>query len=308
MEISDTIQTARRTMGSVGAFMPGPIIEGIVTAELQRQAVRRLEQAGYRMAWNNEGVADKDGLVQLGLMLANTERMAFGTSVANIWSRAPQTMDVAAASLAEAYPGRFVLGLGVGYEFQAELVGQPWGKPLANIRRYFQRMDVPVPMMRQVPEGGYARILAARGPKMLHLAAEIADGVNVNRVPPEFTTHARDVLGPDKLLVIGVHTILDDDVERARATAQAAASADYVTARVRNLAGLGYSEDELRTGSDRLIDAVTAYGGPARIAARVREHLDAGADHVMIMVQGTDYAAGVDKLLRLAPALSEIDS
>ena len=252
MAISEVIETARQTIGPGGVFMPGPILEGIVTAELRRQAVRRLEQAGYRMAWNNEGVADKDGLVQLALMLADTERMAFGTSVANIWSRAPQAMDVAAASLVEAYPARFVLGLGVGYEFQADMVGQPWGRPLANVRQYFQRMDVPLPM-RQVPEGGYARILAARGPKMLNLAAEIADGVNVNRVPPEFTTHAREVLGPDKLLVVGVHTILDDDVERARGTAQAAANGDYVTARVRNLAGLGYSEDELRTGSDRLL-------------------------------------------------------
>jgi len=306
MANTQIIEEARRTMGPVGAFLPGPILDGVVTAELQRHSVRCLEQAGYRMAWNNEGVADKDGMVQLALMLANTEQMAFGTSVANLWSRAPQTMDVAAASLAEGYPGRFVLGLGVGYEFQADLVGQSWGRPLTKVREYFQRMDSALPM-RQVPEGGYARILAARGPRMLSLAAEIADGANVNRVPPEFTTRARKLLGSEKLLVVGVRTILDEDVERARAVAQAGVRDDYVTSRVRNLSGLGYSEEELRTGSDRLLDATIAYGGPSRIAAKVREHLDAGADHVMIMVQGTDYAAGIEKLIRLAPFLNEID-
>ena len=306
---SDVVTNARRALGPIGVFLPGPVLSSPVPADLQRQAVCRLEGAGYRTAWNNEGVIDKDALVQLGLMLANTERMVFGTAIANIWARAPQTMNLAAASLMEAYPERFVLGLGVGYDFQASIVGHQWGSPLANMRTYIERMDdEQFVQIRQVPQASYARILAARGPKMLALAGEIADGANPNSVPPEYTARAREVLGPDKLLVIGLGTILDDDVERARALARdGVRTAGHVTNAVRNLAGLGYSEEEITTGSDRLVDAITAYGGPAEIEAKVREHLDAGADHVMIMLQGSDYATGVDQLVELAPALTALD-
>jgi probable F420-dependent oxidoreductase len=287
-------------------FLPGPVLDAAVPADLQRESVRRLEAAGYRTAWSNEAVIDKDALVQVALMLANTERMVFGTSIANIWARAPQTMNVSAASLAEAYPGRFVLGIGVGYEFQANIVGQSWGNPMETIRQYFARMDEP-PLMRQVPDAPYARILAARGPKMLALAAEIADGANPNAVPPEYTERARKVLGPDKLLVVGVSTVLDEDRDRGRATARQSVSGEFVVnMHLRNLAGLGFSEEEIRNGSDRLVDALTAHGEPTDIAAKLHEHLDAGADHVMVMLAGTDYAAGVDQLVRLAPALTAL--
>jgi hypothetical protein len=162
----NTVEVAREALGPVGVFLPGPILSGPVPAALQREAVRRLEDAGYRAAWNNEIVYDKDAFVQLALMLANTERMVFGTSIANIWARTPQVAGLAAGALAEAYPDRFVLGLGVGYSVQAESVGQTWGHPLANMRAYFEKMIAPQPM-RQVPEVAYARIMAARRPKML---------------------------------------------------------------------------------------------------------------------------------------------
>ncbi len=306
MTDNEVVAAARRSLGRVGVFLPGPMLAEPVPADLQRESVHRLEAAGYRTAWSNEGVADKDALVQVGLMLANTERMVFGTSVANIRARAPQTMNVAAASLAEAYPGRFVLGIGVGYEFQADMVGQSWSNPMATMRQYFTRMDEPQ-FMRQVPDAPYARILAARGPKMLALAAEIADGANPNVVPPEYTERARKILGPDKLLVVGVSAIMDEDRDRARATARQSVSGEFVVnMHLRNLAGLGYSEEEIRNGSDRLVDALTAYGGPTEIAAKLREHLDAGADHAMVMLHGTDYAAGVDQLVELAPALTAL--
>lgn len=308
MTTADVVDAARSALGPVGAFLPGPILDGAVPAALQREAVQRLERSGYRAAWNNEGVGDKDALVQLGLMLASTERMVLGPSIANIWARSPFTMEVAAASLAEAYPGRFVLGLGVGYDFQAAMVGQPWGSPLRNMREYVNQMDAP-PFMRQVPDTPYARILAARGPKMLALSGEIADGANCNSVPPEYTARARNVLGPDKLLVIGVGAILDDDLERARTAAREGARSIGRFAVVANsLKGLGYSDEEISAGSDRLADALTAYGGPTEIAAKVREHLDAGADHVMVMLHGTDYAAGVDQLVALAPTLHAISA
>jgi len=300
---SATVEAAREALGPVGVFLPGPLLSGPVPAALQREAVRRLEGAGYRAAWNNEIVYDKDAFVQLALMLANTERMMFGTSIANIWARTPQVAGLAAAALAEAYPNRFVLGLGVGYAVQAESVGQPWGNPLVNMRAYFEKMDAPQPL-RQVPDVAYARIMAARRPKMLALAGEIADGANSNMVPAEYTAHARSVLGPDKLLVIGVSTILDDDVERARSSARE--SVQDAAPILQELDGVSFSAEELTTGSDRVVDALVAFGEPSRITARVREHLDAGADHVMIMLSGSDYATGIDQLVELSPALTAI--
>jgi probable F420-dependent oxidoreductase len=304
----ELVEVIRRALGPVGCFLPGPILASTVPAELQRHSVRRLEEAGYRAAWNNEVLYDKDAFVQLALMLANTERLVFGTAIANIWARAPQVANLAAASLAEAYPGRFVLGLGVGYQVQAASVGRTWGSPLANVREYFEQMDAPQ-VMRQVPDVDYVRILAARGPKMLELAAEIADGANPNGVPPEHTVRARKVLGPDKLLVVGVSTILDDDLDRARKAArEATRSMAESGLTLRNLSGLGYSTEDLSTGSDRLADALVAYGGPTEVVAKVREHLDAGADHVIVMLNGSGYATGVDQLVRLAPALSRFNA
>jgi alkanesulfonate monooxygenase SsuD/methylene tetrahydromethanopterin reductase-like flavin-dependent oxidoreductase (luciferase family) len=124
VESSGRVGTGRRALGSVGAFLPNNPGAGLPPVQVQREAVRRLERAGYRATWNNEGVGGKDGLVQLGVLLAATERMTFGSAITNIWARPPQTAHGAAALLADAYPGRFVLGLGVGYPFQAAQVGR----------------------------------------------------------------------------------------------------------------------------------------------------------------------------------------
>jgi probable F420-dependent oxidoreductase len=197
--------------------------------------------------WNNEGVGGKDGLVQLGMLLAATERMTFGSAIANIWARPPQTAHGAAALLADAYPGRFVLGLGVGYPFQAARIGRDYGRPLATIRDYFEQMTAEQPLA-QVPELSYPRILAANGPKMLALAAEIADGAMPILVPPEYTASARQVLGPDKILVVGLTAAVDEDEDRARAVAR-----QYVSETVArpgspyavNLTRLGYAAEEI---------------------------------------------------------------
>lgn len=194
------IDHARRALGPVGVSLPGSLTTS-PPVDLQRDAVRRLEHAGYRAAWTNE-VLGKDAFVQLGVLLAETERLVFGTCIANIWARAPQTMHAAAAQLAEAYPGRFVAGLGVGYPEQAASVGREFGYPLATTRDYLQQMDSPT--WPPAPDVGYPRVIAANGPKMLELAAEIADGAMPAMKPPEFTAQAREALGPDKLLVVGL--------------------------------------------------------------------------------------------------------
>lgn len=248
------VDAARLALGSVGVCLPVSFTSN-PHADSLRDAVGRLEGAGYRAVWTNE-VIGKDALVQLAVLLSACEQMVFGTCIANIWARPAQTMHAAAAQLAQAYPGRFVLGIGVGYPEQAAAVGQNFGSPLATLRDYVNRMDSPT--SPPAPDAPYPRIIAANGPKMLALAGEIGDGALPAMVPPEFTEHARQSLGPDKLLVVGL-SVAPDGVE------------------------------------------------PAGIAAAVRDHLAAGADHVTLLLPiGVEFASGINQLERLAPTLAEL--
>ncbi len=243
------IEEARRALGPVGAFLPFSTAAA-TPMDAQRDAVRQLEAAGYRSAWTNEGVGGKDALVQLAVLLAATERMTFGTGIANIWARSPQTAHGAATVLADAYPGRLVLGLGVGYPAQAASAGRDFGKPLGTMREYLERMSAPTQM--PALDASYVRIIAANGPKMQALARDAADGAMPAMVDPSATAAAREILGPDKLLIVLVRMEL----------------------------------------------------GSTDIAALAREHLAAGADHVPLAAPpGTDFAAGVQQLLQVAPTV-----
>ncbi|MDP9168811.1 MAG: TIGR03620 family F420-dependent LLM class oxidoreductase, partial [Actinomycetota bacterium] len=293
-------QAARRAMGRVGAFLPVTFTE-TPSAGAQRDAVGRLERAGYRCAWTNE-VTGKDAFVQLAVLLAATERMVFGTGVANIWVREPQTASAAAAQLAQAYPGRFVLGLGVGYPQQAASTGRDFGRPLATMRDYQSRMGEQTWPPR--PDAAHPRIIAANGPKMLALAAETADGALPASLPPEHTALARQVLGPYKLLVVGLSVVADPDPVRARDVArQTVATSLRSPAYAKAIASLGYAATEITDVADRLVDAIVGHGHPDAIAGKVRAHLAAGADHVMVMMPGGDFAGGVEHLETLAPML-----
>ncbi|MEV1249537.1 TIGR03620 family F420-dependent LLM class oxidoreductase [Nonomuraea sp. NPDC050022] len=305
MRTTTVVDAARQALGPVGLTLPVSFTSAL-SIDLQREAVERLERAGYHAVWTNEVVGGKDALVQLAVLLAATRRMVFGTGIANVWARSPQTMHGAAAVLAQAYPGRFVLGLGVGYPQQAADTGREFGSPLTTMRDYRERMDSPT--SPPAPDVTYPRIIAANGPKMLALAGEIADGAMPAGGPPEFTAQVRQVLGPDKLLVIGLSVVPGGDRDRARAIAR-----EWVSGSLRQtwyaaaLARFGYSDQEIAEVSDRVVDAIIAHGDPADIAAKVREHLAAGADHVTLMQPiGTDFSVGVDQFERLAPALRDV--
>ncbi|HWC83514.1 MAG TPA: TIGR03620 family F420-dependent LLM class oxidoreductase [Pseudonocardiaceae bacterium] len=305
MGTTGVVAAARRALGPIGVFMPFSMTEP-VPIQRQRAGARRLEELGYRALWNNEGVGGKDSLLQLSLLLAATERMVVGSSIANIWARPPQTMHAGAAMLAEAYPGRFVLGIGVGYPSQAESVGQPWGSPLATLRDYLDRMHLPTQL--PAPTTPYPRIVAANGPKMLALAGDVTDGALPTMVPAGFTAQARETLGPDKLLVVGLSVLSDGDQVRTRELAR-----QFVSGRIerpgspyaKSLIRAGFTETDLTELSDRLVDAVVAHGDPATIAARAGEHLAAGADHVVILPLVYDLTA-FDQYERLAPALTAL--
>jgi probable F420-dependent oxidoreductase len=295
---------ARQSLGPVGVCLPVSFTS-TPQADLQRAAVRRLEDAGYQAIWTNE-VIGKDAFVQLGVLLAAAERTVFGTFIGNIWARPAQTMHAAAAQLAEAYPGRLAVGLGVGYPEQAASVGQKFGSPLATMRDYLDRMDSPT--WPQAPDAAYPRIIAANGPKMLALAGEIADGAMPAGLPATFTAQAREVIGPDKLLVVGLSVIPDADADQAKAAARESVSGRLAApSYAARIAGLGYSAQEIAEVSDRLVDAIVAHGDSTAIAVTVREHLLAGADHVTLLLPiGGEFTAGVDQLEQLAPALAEL--
>jgi probable F420-dependent oxidoreductase len=306
----DAVAAGRRSLGPVGVFLPNSPGSGTQPVDAQRDAVRRLERAGYQAVWNNEGVGGNDGLVQIGILLAATERLAFGSGITNMWARAPQTTHAAAALLAEAFPGRFVLGLGVGYPFQADQVGREFGRPLATTRDYLKQMTAALPFGRPAAVA-YPRILAANGPKMLALAGEIADGALPIMVPTAYTANARQVLGPDKILVVGVAAVVDEDPAQARAAARRYVS--QVLGRpgspyAANLIRLGYTAEDLSAASDEVVDAIIAWGNPDRVAAEVQKHLDAGADHVRLGTTEPDFQASLTVLEQLAPALTSIGS
>jgi probable F420-dependent oxidoreductase len=246
--------------------------------------------------------------VQIAVLLAATERLVLGTSIANIWARPPQTAHGAAALLAQAFPGRFVLGLGVGYPQQAASVGREYGRPIATMRGYLEQMVAPTQF--PAPDVAYPKVVGANGPRMLALGGELADGAMPAMVPPAFTAEARQQLGPDKLLVVGMAFVADADPDQALAAARQRVAGRLAMAGTyaATLAGLGYTGQEITEVADRLVDAVVAHGEAEAIAAKVAEHRAAGADHVMLMPAASDATVGIGELEQLAPALAGLGS
>lgn len=220
------IAGARRTLGPVGAFVG--MTAGSPPVADQRAGVRRLERAGYRALWTNE-IIGADSLVRASLWLAASDHLVIGTCIANIWARPAQTARAAATQISLAYPGRLVLGLGVGYPEQAASVGRDFGSPLATAREYLQQLGDP----------SCPRILAANGPKMLALAGELADGALPAAQSPALTARARAALGADKLLVCYLAVQASDTPATVAAILEQhrAAGADHL------VVGLPYNAD-----------------------------------------------------------------
>jgi probable F420-dependent oxidoreductase len=268
----------------------GPI--GIWTAQFDYQpaakaqeAAAELEQLGFGAIWFPESVG-RESLVNAALLLGATRRIVIATGIANIYARDPVTMTAAQNTLAEAYPARFLLGLGVSHiPLVEQLRGHSYGKPVASMRAYLDGMDR-APYRAAPPAVKPIRVLAALGPKMLRLAAERAGGAHPYFVPPEHTALARKILGSDRLLAVEQAVVLESDSAKAREIARAHTSR-YLTLPnyVNNLRRLGFDEEDLvNGGSDRLLDAIVAWGDMTAVIERVRAHQSAGADHVCVQV------------------------
>ena len=185
-----------------------------------REVAAEIESLGYGAIWVPE-MAGRDPFVSSALLLEATERIVLATGIANIYSRDPLSMACAQSTVTEAYPERFLLGIGVSHQSAVEgLRGQTYGPPLATMRAYLDGMDIGF-YLAEPPTTPNHRVLAALGPKMLELAATRAEGAHPYFVPVEHTAVARAAMGPEAGLYVEQMAVLDDDPTTARATARA---------------------------------------------------------------------------------------
>jgi probable F420-dependent oxidoreductase len=253
-----------------------------------QEAAAELEALGYGAIWFPEALG-REAFSNAGVLLAGTRRIVIATGIANIWVRDATAMANAQRTLAEAYPERFLLGMGVSHAPLVGMRGHDYGKPLTAMARYLDAMDA-TPFLALGPTTPPPRVIAALAPKMLALTAARTWGSHTYFVPPEHTAIARAALGPNAFLAPEQAVVLETDATAARAIARAH-MAMYLTLPnyVSNVKRLGFGDDDVANGgSDRLVDAIVAWGTVDAVAERVRAHHDAGADHVCLQVLDAD--------------------
>jgi probable F420-dependent oxidoreductase len=254
--------------------------------------VPEIEALGFSPMW----LGGSPSLAQARPFLERSRTLTVATGILNVWRHEPADVAAQHAELTSAFPGRFLLGIGVGHpEATSE-----YAKPLAKLREFLDGLDA---AERPVPRE--ERIAAALGPKMLELAARRSLGTHPYFTTPEHTRFARERVGPDALVATELAVVVEPDVEVAREHARAYA-ANYLQRRnyTTNLLRFGFTERDIAGGgSDRLIDAVVPHGSAGAVAEAVRAHLDAGADHVCLQPVGhggtplDDYRALANVLL-----------
>jgi probable F420-dependent oxidoreductase len=275
-----------------------------------RDAAAEIEELGYGAIWYGEAFG-RDTVGQAWLLLSATRRLTVASGIANIAFRDPIAMATAARTLGDAFPGRYLLGLG-GHRVDdtiREWDGYPMparGKAVTTMRAYLDAMDA-VPAHGPAPDPAPPRVLAALGPKMLALAGERAWGAHPYFVSVDHTARAREIMGPDAFLGVEQAVVLDADLARARevATAHVAGYVSMAPHQEANVRRLGFGDADLVAGpSSRLVDAIVAHGDLEAIRKRVHEHFDAGADHVCVQALTSDPTAlPLREWRELAPAL-----
>ena len=277
---------------------------GLSSAADARRYVQAVEELGFGAVWYPEGLGSKEALSQAAMLLGWTERIVVAPGIANIYARDPMAMANGARALAEAHPGRFLLGLGVSHAPNVGIRGGSYGAPVATMRAYLDAMDA-AQFRFPAPESP-PRVLAALGPRMLELAAARSLGAHPYFVPVEHTAFAREVMGPDALLAPEQAVVLASDGDAARAIARQHMRYYLGLDNYRNnLLRLGWAERELEDGgSDALVDAIVACGDVDAVGARIRAHLEAGANHVCVQALGeTPAELALGDLSELASAL-----
>ena len=260
-----------------------------MTASQLTSLVRKVEELGYSSFWFPEAFG-RDPFALAAHLLTVTGRLIVGTGIANVWKREPVTMINAARTLTEMFPDRFVLGVGISHGPLMAQLGIKYEKPVAFMRDYLARMKA-APYTAPRPPADPPIVVAALLPKMLQLAAAETNGTYPVYVTPEQTARMRAAIGRDKWLCVQQVAVLETDAAKARAVARGVL-AFYLTLPnyVRTFRNHGFADaDFVDGGSDRLVDALIAWGDEKSIRARIRAHYDAGATHVclaMVPAQG----------------------
>ena len=250
---------------------------------------QKVEAWGYGALWIPEAVG-REVFSASAWLLANTSRLVVASGIANIYARDSFSAAAAQKGLNEQSGGRFLLGLGVSHIPLVQGVRRhEYGKPIATMRTYLEGISAAT-YKAVAPESPPQTVLAALGPKMLELAAELTDGAHPYNVSPEHTREARATLGPNKLLCVEQGAVLDTDATRARGLARRFLEL-YLTLPnyVNNWRRLGFTDTDFAGGgSDRLIDSIVVCGDETAIRKRIEAHWQAGADHVCVQAIGAD--------------------
>lgn len=277
-------------IGSYGVWRTWPELAELGEARLTELG-GTLETAGYRTLWLGMAQAD---LAPFEPVLAGTTRMVAATGIANIWTVPAEALGAAYHRVSTAYPDRVLLGVGAGHPE----ANQDYRKPYESVQDYLEELYA-----EQVP--AEAVMLAALGPKVLELAGGKTAGAHPYLVSPEHTARARQILGPQPVLAPEQKVVLETDPGRARQIARDGIGFYLELANYRaNLLRLGFTEEEMAGGgSDRLVDALVAWGSVEQIAERLAEHHRAGANHVGVQVLTGSPGFPLDEYIELATAL-----
>jgi probable F420-dependent oxidoreductase len=253
-----------------------------MTASQLTSLVRQVEELGYSSFWFPEAFG-RDPFALAAHILTVTERLIVGTGIANVWKREPVTMINAARTLSEMFPDRFVLGVGISHGPLMAQLGIKYEKPVAFMRDYLTRMKA-APYSAPRPPADPPILIAALLPKMLQLAAAETSGTYPVYVTPDQTARMRAAIGRERWLCVQQVAALESDAAKARAIGRGVLGfylqlPNYV----RTFRHHGFADaDFAGGGSDRLVDALIAWGDEKSIHARVRAHYDAGATHVCL--------------------------
>ncbi|HVV09665.1 LLM class F420-dependent oxidoreductase [Amycolatopsis sp.] len=257
--------------------------------QLSPELAQEVENLGYGAIWI--GGSPNGELALVDQLLDATEHIVVATGIVNMWSDDAATVGASYHRIAARHPGRFLLGVGIGHPEATQVYQKPYDK----IVEYLDQLDeAGVPVKE--------RVLAALGPKVLKLSAERAAGAHPYLTTPEHTRQAREILGPDALLVPEQKVVFETDPVAARAIGRAKVDNPYLHLRnyVSNLKRLGWDDADVASpGSDRLVDALALHGSAAEIAAGITAHLDAGADQVCVQVLDEDPLPGYRAVAQL---------
>ena len=290
-----------RQLGKLGVWYP---IDRLDAAGIRR-LLRTIKDLGYSTFWYPEALG-YESLSIASFMLANTERLVIGSSIANIYARDPFTARRGLRTLSSLYDDRFILGLGVSHAPMVERRGHVYDKPVPTMRRY-------VDALYENPSNAtdWPLMIAALGPLMLKLAAERTAGALPYNVTPEHTREARAALGPNKLLVVEQKVCLETDAATARGLARRELHRYMAMTNYRNnWLRIGFTEADLADGgSDRFIDAMVLWGDVATIARGLRVHFDAGANQVCIQpVHAEEDSDARDRTLSALAGVGALDT